>query len=120
MVDPHRAILGPSSTSGLGDLLGSPYLGLAPQALCRRPFGAGFRWGPPAPVVGCAPRAPPEPLSLASHVSHGIRIRPVVREPTGSHRTGTHRYPAPTLVVGNPGDVKPVGEGVSELRIDYG
>lgn len=24
------------------------------------------------------------------------------------------------LVMGNPGDVKPVGEGVSEMRIDYG
>lgn len=24
------------------------------------------------------------------------------------------------LVDGNPGDVKPVGEGVSEMRIDYG
>lgn len=24
------------------------------------------------------------------------------------------------LVVGNPGDVRPVGSGVSELRIDYG
>jgi putative addiction module killer protein len=24
------------------------------------------------------------------------------------------------LSLGNPGDVKPVGEGVSEMRIDYG
>lgn len=24
------------------------------------------------------------------------------------------------LTLGNPGDVKPVGEGVSEMRIDYG
>lgn len=24
------------------------------------------------------------------------------------------------LSIGNPGDVKPVGEGVSEMRVDYG
>jgi putative addiction module killer protein len=24
------------------------------------------------------------------------------------------------LVAGNPGDIKPVGEGISEMRIDYG
>ncbi len=24
------------------------------------------------------------------------------------------------LVIGNPGDVKPVGSGISEMRIDYG
>lgn len=24
------------------------------------------------------------------------------------------------LAIGNPGDVKPIGQGVSELRIDYG
>ncbi len=24
------------------------------------------------------------------------------------------------LAAGNPGDVKPVGEGISELRVDYG
>jgi putative addiction module killer protein len=24
------------------------------------------------------------------------------------------------MEIGNPGDVKPVGEGVSEMRIDYG
>lgn len=24
------------------------------------------------------------------------------------------------LITGNPGDVKPVGEGISEMRIDYG
>jgi len=24
------------------------------------------------------------------------------------------------LAIGNPGDVKPVGEGISEMRIDYG
>ncbi|HEV2956013.1 MAG TPA: type II toxin-antitoxin system RelE/ParE family toxin [Xanthobacteraceae bacterium] len=24
------------------------------------------------------------------------------------------------LLLGNPGDVKPVGEGISEMRIDYG
>lgn len=31
-----------------------------------------------------------------------------------------HSSPVERLAAGNAGDVKPVGEGVSELRIDYG
>jgi putative addiction module killer protein len=39
-----------------------------------------------------------------------------------SRRGGAGARPSPNspLSLGNPGDIKPVGEGVSELRIDYG
>ena len=34
--------------------------------------------------------------------------------------TGAYQCRIRRLSVGNPGDVKPVGGGVSEMRIDYG
>jgi putative addiction module killer protein len=38
----------------------------------------------------------------------------------GQSGARSHSGPHPALGGGNPGDVKPVGSGVSELRIDYG
>ena len=44
----------------------------------------------------------------------------MVRAPSGPDGKDTHPDWLRRLSLGHLGDVKPVGEGVSELRIDYG
>ncbi len=44
----------------------------------------------------------------------------MVWEAPGQTGEGEDRQPHQRLSLGNPGDVRPVGEGVSEIRIDYG
>jgi putative addiction module killer protein len=44
----------------------------------------------------------------------------VVQELARSASAGSHRYSYPSLVAGQPWRCEPVGEGVLELRIDYG
>ena len=44
----------------------------------------------------------------------------MAREAPGPAGKGAHRIRIRRLSLENPGDVRPVGGGVSELRIDYG
>jgi putative addiction module killer protein len=44
----------------------------------------------------------------------------MVRRPQGPEGEGTHRPGVVRVQAGLVGDAKPVGEGVSELRVDYG
>ena len=44
----------------------------------------------------------------------------MVQKASGQGGEGAYRQSHPTLSLGNPGDVRPVCEGVSEVRIDYG
>ena len=44
----------------------------------------------------------------------------MVRQLARSTGTGAHQSRIRRLSLGNFGDVKPIGEGVSELRIDFG
>ena len=44
----------------------------------------------------------------------------MVRRPSGSNSEDAHRHPYSSPVLGDPGDVRPIGEGVFELRVDHG
>jgi len=44
----------------------------------------------------------------------------MVQRTEGSPGSGAHHCTHQPLALGNAGDVKPVGAGVSEMRIDYG
>ena len=65
---------------------------------------------------------------LVSHVIHSqhachppdLHVRGLVLQPSRPAAKTRIDIRIRRLSLGNPGDVKPVGEGVSELRVDYG
>jgi putative addiction module killer protein len=67
--------------------------------------------------------APPTPVNYSSQVSKVVRGETFdrwLRKLKDRRAAARVLVPIDRLGAGNPGDVKPVGEGISELRINYG
>ena len=60
------------------------------------------------------------PAIPRNHVDLNDELQLVVRDSAAEPSRARVLVRVERLATGNPGDVRPVGEGVSELRIDYG
>jgi putative addiction module killer protein len=77
----------------------------------------------PSTPAGRRPVAPPTPVNYSSQVSRVVRSETFdrwLRKLKDRRAVARVLVRIDRLAAGNPGDVKPVGAGISELRINYG